>query len=149
MMLPWAGAPMGHRAPVAGTPALGRVSKRSFASSSVPMSASEQRASSASHESESKPGTKMVDPEPCFKDEEGAIPQLFMPRGLSLTFTFPVLMTHRQFPGGAGHVFQAIPLRLQTRIRIPFGPEGFHFPNGLPAHGTKRVWIVWFKTREP
>ena len=36
-------------------------------------------------ESQSKPGMKMVYPEPCFKNYEGGPPQLFIARGLSLT----------------------------------------------------------------
>ena len=32
------------------------------------------------HESQSKPGIKMVDPEPCFKTFEGGYPQLFLAR---------------------------------------------------------------------
>ena len=39
----------------------------------------------ATYESHSKPGVKMVDAEPCFKNSEGGYPQLFMARGLSPT----------------------------------------------------------------
>ena len=76
-----------------------------------------------SHKSE--PGTEMVDPEPCFKNEEGGFPQLLMARGLSaLQLPGFLILTARLSPGAAlGHAASGAAVR-QRGGRAQRSPAG-------------------------